>query len=398
MKLAELQKKIADVLGVSGSQKELSFEIFLNKISEILLEGITLKVPRIGFFQLKNEPAKNGIRPLIFSPFSEDFSRDMRQLYLTIDVAPKRRNTPEFDSNIFSIGVGKPLLPLSIDELPDTETSYAMLRKSIEERVKEILTESDQIPNFNIWDDYYKSPNEFEGESGDEAKSQLSELTSDLHFMEGIIPDKIPENILENYDLPLMDTDQPESPENYDQYTDEIEINEETEEIDNSLSVKEDGIDNENVKEIPIVENELNNAVEIPSEEEDYSALENFKYNETSNQLITISELLDDTTPSTNMTKLSDGREEDAGEIIIPEKEVLDRILADEKIEEELDQIKIFTDELPGQKKSLFEELHELDKVELSAEEIEEDTFDESQYENEEEKIEWNNFAYSTVG
>ena len=92
----------------------------------------------VSVFQLKNTPSKNGIRPLIFSPLSEISLQDTQNLYIKIDVAPKIKNTPEFDSNIFSIGVGKPLLPLSIDELPDTETSYAMLKKSIEERVKEL--------------------------------------------------------------------------------------------------------------------------------------------------------------------------------------------------------------------------------------------------------------------
>ena len=42
--------------------------------------------------------------------------------------------------------------------------------------------ESDQIPNFNIWDDYYKSPEEYEEESVDGTKSQLYELTSDLQI------------------------------------------------------------------------------------------------------------------------------------------------------------------------------------------------------------------------
>ncbi|MFA5806287.1 MAG: hypothetical protein WC879_16765, partial [Melioribacteraceae bacterium] len=160
MKLAELQKKVTDVLGVSISQKELSFEIFIENISEVLGEGITLKVPRIGFFQQKVILTGFDVSQLIFSPLPEDFTHETHNLYLTIEVLPKVKTKLEFDATVFSIGVGKPLLPLSIDELPDTETSYAMLRKSIEERVKELIADSDQIPNFSIWDDYYKSPEE----------------------------------------------------------------------------------------------------------------------------------------------------------------------------------------------------------------------------------------------
>jgi cell division septation protein DedD len=157
MNIPELQKKVADVLGVSSSQKELAFEIFIDTVASILTEGITLKVPGIGFFQIKNASIKAGDnKSLIFSSLPEDFTREDKNLFLTIDVLQKSNTTSEYDSNVFSIGVGKPLLPLTMDEMPDSETSYAMLRKSIEERVKELISESDQIPNFNVWDDYYK--------------------------------------------------------------------------------------------------------------------------------------------------------------------------------------------------------------------------------------------------
>ena len=156
MNIAELQKKVAYVLGVSSSQKELAFEIFIDTVASILSEGITLKAPKVGFFQIKSESIKDKENKfLIFSSLPEDFTREDKNLYLTIDILQKAKSTSEYDSNVFSIGVGKPLLPLTMDEMPDSETSYAMLRKSIEERVKELISESDQIPNFNIWDDYY---------------------------------------------------------------------------------------------------------------------------------------------------------------------------------------------------------------------------------------------------
>jgi len=68
MKISELQKRVADVLGVSISQKELSFDIFIETISEILDHGITLKVPRIGFFQLKRNTPKDESEKILFSP------------------------------------------------------------------------------------------------------------------------------------------------------------------------------------------------------------------------------------------------------------------------------------------------------------------------------------------
>lgn len=180
MNLRELQKKIAEVLGVSNSQSELAFDVFSERIYESLYEGITLKVPSIGFFQLKTGEVKNGTRPVIFTPITIDISHDTNNLYLTFEVRPKTKNTREVDSNVFSIGVGKPLLPLTIDDLPNSETSFAVLKKSIEERAKELIAESDQIPNFNIFEDYYKFSNSPLPE--DETHSTLNELTSDLDF------------------------------------------------------------------------------------------------------------------------------------------------------------------------------------------------------------------------
>lgn len=388
MKLAQLQKKVADVLGVSSSQKILSFEIFVDKISEILLEGITIKVPRVGFFQLKTESVKNGSRPLIFSPLSEDFLKDARQLYLTIDVVPKTKNTTEFDSNIFSIGVGKPLLPLSTDEQPDTETSYAMLKKSIEERVKELLTESDQIPNFNIWDDYYKSPGKFEDETVDETKHQLSELTSDLKFKEENVPDKIPENILENYDSLLPGIDKSELPENFDQFSEKSDRQEETQETTNSSDLNEVklkyGFDDE--EETLTIGKELSYGEEIPSSDEDYSALEKLHYDENQNQQITIADLLNDITIPKDETKINDSDEYVISENIVPVKETLDRILADEKIEDDRNKIDISIGGLQEQKESAFEELHKLNDEVISSQGINEEFSNEIEHEIKNEK------------
>ena len=392
MKLVKLQKKVADVLGVSSSQKNLAFEIFIDKISEILLEGITIKVPRIGFFQLKAESAKNGSRPLIFSPLSEDFLKDARQLYLTIDVAHKTKNTSEFDSNIFSIGVGKPLLPLSTDEQPDTETSYAMLKKSIEERVKELLTESDQIPNFNIWDDYYKSPEKFEDEAIDETKNQLSELTSDLKFKEEKMPGKIPENIHENYDTLLPGIDKSEPPEEFNQFTAIKDVQEVPRESENTTVQKED-------KQEPVLKdarnvfttgNENNHGEETSRSEEDYSALEKLQYDENQNQQITIADLLEDMNLPKSETKIKNDDEYIIGDNIVPVKETLDRILADEKIEDNKSEIDNPTVELQEEKISAFEELHKLNDEVISHSEVYEALPDEAEQKIESEKIEEN--------
>lgn len=209
MTVTDLQKRIAEVLGVSSSEKELAFNILISKIAENLESDLTLKVPRVGFFQLK-ENETNVKETLIYTPFSEEMSKSSRILYLTIDIPHKIYRNAETDSDVFSIGVGKPLLPLSSDLSPqsETETSYVILKRSIEERVNEIIAESDILPNFNIWDDYYES---LESENrSNESQNKLTELTSDLEFKEDLIAEEITNNLLnteiETEDIPVPDT------------------------------------------------------------------------------------------------------------------------------------------------------------------------------------------------
>lgn len=195
MTVTDLQKRIAEVLGVSSSEKELAFNILISKIAENLESDLTLKVPRVGFFQLKDNDT-NVKETLIYTPFSDEMNKSSRILYLTIDIPHKTYRNTESDSDVFSIGVGKPLLPLSSDLSPqsETETSYIILKRSIEERVNEIIAESDILPNFNIWDDYYES---LESENrSNESKTKLTELTSDLEFKEDIIAEEITNNLL----------------------------------------------------------------------------------------------------------------------------------------------------------------------------------------------------------
>lgn len=197
MVISDLQKRIAEVLGVSSSEKELAYDIIISKIADNLEVDITLKVPRIGFFQLREDESQNK-GSLIFTPFSEDITKNTRTLYLTIEVPGRTKKNIDNDSDVFSIGVGKPLIPLSHDLNPqaESETSYAILKRSIEERVNEIIAESDYLPNFNIWDDYYEDLEANEKEN--ESQARLLELTSDLEFKEDIIAEDITNNLLES--------------------------------------------------------------------------------------------------------------------------------------------------------------------------------------------------------
>lgn len=216
MNQTELYKRVADVLGVSSSQKELAFDILTESIVEILAEGVTLKIPRVGFFQLKlDSHKKNEAKQLMFSSLPEDYDRTEKVLYHTFDVNPKYKNSSEVDSQVFSIGVGKPLLPLHDEESRhDSETSFAMLRKSIEERVKELIAESDQIPNFNIWEDVFNEDNDDPDKQND-SSSQFYDLTKDLDFIIENDKEEVLPSHNENFLNSLLGDNKPEASEEF---------------------------------------------------------------------------------------------------------------------------------------------------------------------------------------
>ncbi|MBI5807202.1 MAG: SPOR domain-containing protein [Ignavibacteriales bacterium] len=371
MKLAELQKKVTDVLGVSVSQKELSFEIFIENISEVLGEGITLKVPRIGFFQQKTVLTGYDVSQLIFSPLPEDFTHETHNLYLTIEILPKVKAKLEFDATVFSIGVGKPLLPLSIDELPNTETSYAMLRKSIEERVKELIADSDQIPNFSIWDDYYKSPEEYEAEKLDEIQSQLAELTADINYKKQTEPVSVPNNFLKDEVSETINDEQINTVD--DKTSDKISLqaNEEDKFSDLEKIIKDEEV-NIDTEEDGIT-NKIDSTTTTDEEPADYSAIEAM---EIPAGPLTVADLLDDSilVPKENLYIQN--------EVFEPEILSVPEILIDKQEETEPEKESIDLEE-KGKPKTIADEKENIGV------ETEDDNLEREQPKLEE-KIEWN--------
>ena len=50
-----LVKKIGVALGVSSSEREFAFELFINHVADTLEPGGALKIPKIGVFQIQKE-------------------------------------------------------------------------------------------------------------------------------------------------------------------------------------------------------------------------------------------------------------------------------------------------------------------------------------------------------
>lgn len=256
MNTAELKKRISEVLGVSSTQSEIAYEIFLEKLSKFLSYGITLKVPRVGFFQLK-ESYNDNPRQILFASLPEDYSATSKNFYLTLDVQNNSKNNFEIDSQVFSIGVGKPLLPLiNEDTEHESEISFEMLKKSIEERTKELLSESDQIPNYNIWDEFLYEDNDENLFDNDSATHEIV-IENQIESNENII-----DKLLEQTDFTIEnDFNEVDQGEIINQ-----EINEETNNLDitipddisiNSLLDEEIEIDEKNEIEQENIETSL---------------------------------------------------------------------------------------------------------------------------------------------
>lgn len=164
MNKQSLIQKMAENLGVSRTQKDLAFKIFINKVTSILGYDEALKIPDIGIFQLKKGSDENGnIKETAFNKssriiFSPTYSTDKEEnvsLFLTINVDEQNRASEILDEKIFSLGVGKPLIPIA-NSGPESSggTADIYFQKSIQARIADLLSRAEKLENFDLWDDY----------------------------------------------------------------------------------------------------------------------------------------------------------------------------------------------------------------------------------------------------
>lgn len=157
MNKEELQKYCAELIGVSSSEKELAFDILKEKIlDQLKKDGDALRVDQLGVFQLKLDKENNSAE-LIFTSSSKQYSS--KTLFLRIPVKLSNYEEDTTVEDIFSISVGKPIVPLKSpsESNGDNEASFIFIKKKIEERVSEILNNSEMLTGFNLWDEYLKT-------------------------------------------------------------------------------------------------------------------------------------------------------------------------------------------------------------------------------------------------
>ncbi len=160
-----LKNKIAEILGIAVSEKDLAFEMMLNRLSEILNYDDAINIPGIGIFSLKKEPllreergeniGVSAKRNLIFLPEATDSTTTSKAMYLTFNLDSSNQDYLEFDENIFSISVGKPLVSASgIQSGASTGDSSEKMLATLEEKVQRLVANTEKISDYDIWNEF----------------------------------------------------------------------------------------------------------------------------------------------------------------------------------------------------------------------------------------------------
>ncbi len=153
MTTEKLKTLIAELLEVSDSEKNLAFFLFKKKITENLQLGEAIKIPTVGVFQLKEQfnvtkeksASSKGKKAIIFSPTEEN---DEESLFLTLEL-DENDDSLEFDEKVFSIGIDKPILPIGENDRKEESEQL-----SLERKITDVISKSEKIENFDLWDDY----------------------------------------------------------------------------------------------------------------------------------------------------------------------------------------------------------------------------------------------------
>lgn len=158
MTRSELIRKISKSAGVSDSETKLFFEIFLKRVSSMILLGQAVKVKEFGYFYLLNGRVNQSRANFI----DENDQQDLTELVLfstTKNIQDGLNeglifNTPTVDEeyhvvdSYFSLSIGKPLIPLKGNTSEDffIPTGGYEIRRLIESKVEKILEDAELIP------------------------------------------------------------------------------------------------------------------------------------------------------------------------------------------------------------------------------------------------------------
>ncbi len=294
-----LVEKIGQELGVSNSERYLAYEIFIKKITAALQYDETIKIPNIGLFQRKKGlfigsvlvPNSASNDTLIFSPFSNN-KDNLDFAYFNIPIKTKSGLDFEFDENIFSLSINKPIILFDKEGINSTNpsTSLIILKKAIEDKINTIITLSDFLEGINLWEDFIPAADFDNSIMGSELTSadDIYEQKDNIFFSSNLNPiltenkqfDELPvENVVdETFNADLSEVFSSDSinlsiqeelltENNFDSNDSDFEENTdiannldqyEDAEVNIEVAQTEDGIDSSVVEDLP----KLNNKVE----------------------------------------------------------------------------------------------------------------------------------------
>jgi cell division septation protein DedD len=200
---------VSKLLGVSSSEKEFAFQIFLEKTAEVLGKDEALKYPDLGFFYFKeNGPGLNeSEETLQYVPIHNSAEVLDDNFFLSFDVKRKNRNSMDFDPSVFSLSIDKTTIPFEIDKGHNTDISYHLLKKTIEERVEELIASAVHIENFKMLDTLF-TENSIKEEYVPTEEKDVFDLPRDTSYEEMIfsrmdydeVGDSVPSEKLETDD------------------------------------------------------------------------------------------------------------------------------------------------------------------------------------------------------
>ena len=84
-------------------------------------------------------------------------------MFLSFDIEVPQKDPSEFDEEVFSIGVGKPVVPIFEDT--EEDPGLVSFQKSLEERIAELLSQSIKIEDFDLFENYIEQLQKEEAES-----------------------------------------------------------------------------------------------------------------------------------------------------------------------------------------------------------------------------------------
>jgi hypothetical protein len=157
--------KICRELNISGSEKKFAFDVFINRISENLKYEETIKIPKIGFFQLKkgkndDKEAAEQNDILVFVPFNS-LSESEEFAFINIPIKKKENALSSSVDEYFSLSINKPILSINSSNLDNKNfgNSLFVLQKNLEDTINELIKTSDFLDGLNLWEDFVTNDN-----------------------------------------------------------------------------------------------------------------------------------------------------------------------------------------------------------------------------------------------